>query len=505
MARSTRARVGLSRGFWSSLLVATSLLTLLFLAAEIRLLRLPFQRDYGEGHVLWMATQVLDSHTAYRPLDQLPYVVDPYPPGYLVAVRFAGVLTHNLLTAGRSLSLLSTAAAGIAIGLTILFSASIRFPLRARLAAAAYGGAVALLNDNVATWASLMRVDMLALFLMYAGLAVYIVLGRRERWQYVAGALFLLAFLTKQTMLSAPGACAVFGLLTEARRTIRVFGCTALAGLAAVIALNTVTQGGFLLHVVGYNLNPYSWQSALDPIYSNIRSGLPALILAATAVVAVLHPLRFLRVRCERPCVRAVLLGGGNAVLAGFAMLSKGKVGAGLNHFLAWDMSIGLLAGLFLLGFLATRKIGPGRNRVTFPVIALLFAALIPSTILLHAVGPGSMIAAGIRNDAELVRLLRATPGPVFSENLLALEQAGKNVEVEPATLSFLANSGRWDERPYTGLFDRRYFSLLVTYDIHNRERYTPAVTSAIERGYVSRERIGSYILYRPMGTAARP
>src|SRR5260221_7790550 len=82
------------------------LLTLFFLIAEIRLLRIPAQRDYGEGNVLWMTQRVPDK--SYPPLHTLPFVVFPYTPLYLYAARLVGGLADDLVTAGRTLSLLST-------------------------------------------------------------------------------------------------------------------------------------------------------------------------------------------------------------------------------------------------------------------------------------------------------------------------------------------------------------------------------------------------------------
>jgi hypothetical protein len=40
---------------------------------------------------------------------------------------------------------------------------------------------------------------------------------------------------------------------------------------------------------------------------------------------------------------------------------------------------------------------------------------------------------------------------------------------------------------------------LLVAYDIHFAERYSPAVISAIESNYVREEQIGPYSVYRPI------
>jgi hypothetical protein len=492
-----------------AVLAAASLLTLLFLIAEVRLSGLPYQRDYGEGHILWMSQQILNPHAAYRRLDSLPWVVFPYTPGYMVAAHLAGALVGHLLIVGRTLSLLSTLGIGMAIGLTILFSTPVRFPLLWRLAAAALGGAAPFAAESVQKWASLMRVDMLALFFMYSGLGVYIVLGKRERWQFAAAALFLLAVFTKQTMVSGPLACLIFGLLTYPWRTIRVFGSLAVAGLAGVFCLNAATQGGFLMNIVMYNRSPFSWRSAGYDVFHHLLASLPSAVIAATVFLGALNAAfirrtgwrRFLCMRCGRLSTRVALIAGLNSLLAAVSALSIGKAGSNFNYFLAWDISTGILCGLFLFRLLATweTRTRPGKRG------ALLLAALLVSAVFLPAVElvpdflPQSNEPGEI--DAEVVRLLRATPGPVLSENLLLLFQAGKTVDVEPATVCYIADTGQWDEAPFLELLDRHYFRLLVTYNIYAPDRFTPAVTASIEGAYVLQQRVGRYAIYRPTGT----
>jgi len=198
------------------LLAAAFILTPIFLAAEVRLVRVPVQRDYGEGHVLWQTREILDPTQAYKRADTLPYVVYPYTPLYMLAARVANHLVwSDPLIAGRSLSLLSTLGIGVALAWTVAFSAPPRAAWLVRAASGAFAGVLPFLMDGVQGWGSLMRVDMLALLLMYAGLGVYITLGERERWQYVAAILFVLALFTKQTMLSAPLACLGFGVFVD--------------------------------------------------------------------------------------------------------------------------------------------------------------------------------------------------------------------------------------------------------------------------------------------------
>jgi hypothetical protein len=328
------------------ILTASPVLTALFLVSEIPLLRIPYQLDYGEGHVLWLTLRILDRGSgAYKPLDSLPYVVCPYPPLYMLAARFAHLPGGGLLTAGRWLSLASAAGIGIALALTVLMLAPARVPLLCRVAGAAFTGVLPLLMDSVDGWAPLMRVDMLALFLMYAGLGIYLVAGDRERWQYAAGFLFVLALFTKQTMLSAPVACLSFGLMVDRRRTIRVCAGAAVLLAAGLAVANAATHGGFLIHILQYNRNPFSWKIAAVRVYEHVRATWPWMTVAAATVLAAWNPVpirrlgwrKFLEIRSASRYGRAVMVGGLNCAFAGVLTVSVGKMGANYNHFLPWD------------------------------------------------------------------------------------------------------------------------------------------------------------------------
>jgi hypothetical protein len=193
-----------------------------------------------------------------------------------------------------------------------------------------------------------------------------------------------------------------------------------------------------------------------------------------------------------------VIVSGCNCAFAAVTMLSIGKVGASSNHFLAWDVSTCLLCGLLLYRVLATWTLRRTFAGAVTPLYAvLLMGLLLPPTSLLAGLGRSPLTTASSKADDEVLEMIRQTPGPVFSENLLLVMQAGKRVEAEPATVTYLAQSGRWDERSYVGLFAEQYFSLLVVYNLYNRWLYTPAVASAIEQSYFLERQIGAYGIYR--------
>jgi hypothetical protein len=359
--------------------------------------------------------------------------------------------------------------------------------------------------ESVAGWGALMRVDMLALFLMFAGLAVYIVLGKREQWQYVAAFLFVLAVFTKQTMLSAPLACVIFGLATNPRVTIRVYGFAIILGLSALFFCNSVTHGGFWRNVVDYNLNPFSWKIAFRQMYTHLQASVPSVAVAAAALFSFWNMRavrrfgwkRFLQIKSSRIHDRAILICGLHWLLAGIWILSIGKMGSSYNFFLALDISTCFLCGFFLFRLLATWSPNNRNHNTVSLVLVLLFALmLLPARNVV--VGLMDRFDARVDKEVQLIRLIRATPGPVMSENLLAVIRASKEIQIEPATVSFLAQAGRWDERPYLRLLDQQYFQLIVAMNLRGANRYTPAMTSSIDRAYSLDQTIGEYSIYRP-------
>jgi hypothetical protein len=190
-------------------------------------------------------------------------------------------------------------------------------------------------------------------------------------------------------------------------------------------------------------------------------------------------------------------------MLEAISMLTVGKTGSNFNYFLGWDISTGILCGLFLFRLLATweMRARPNKRGSLILVVLLVSAVYLPSIGLAPDLLPKTGFEDQAQDDAELIRILRATPGPVFSENLLLPFQAGKAVEAEPATLCYIANAGQWDEAPLLELLDRHYFRLIVAYNIYAPDRYSPAVTAAIESAYVLQQSVGRYAVYRPAGT----
>lgn len=150
-------------------------------------------------------------------------------------------------------------------------------------------------------WSSLMRIDLLAVALSFAG--VYLaILGTRRPWLLHAAALaFVLAIYTRQTMLAAPAAA--FGVLwLREPKQVRAPIASGLAiAIAALAWLIWQTDGGLIRHIFVYVISPYS-----------------TLLLAVVTAYFILS--------------RGMLI-------------TVGKSGAGLNYFVAsmcvWSVIIG--------------------------------------------------------------------------------------------------------------------------------------------------------------------
>jgi hypothetical protein len=496
-----------TKNFCRALLVGAAGIAAMFVAAGVRTACSTTQWDYGEGHSLWMARQIFDGGRAYGPIDRVPFVIFPYTPLYLFAANLLGRLGDPLV-AGRLLSLACAVALAAVIALTIYFSTPRRAPRACRLAAAAAGGALVLTANTVFRWGSLYRVDMMAIFLMEAGVGTFIVFGTEGIGLFVSAMLFVLALFTKQSMLAGPLACVILGFWLSPRKTAGATSAAGLLGLAGLLAMNARTGNRFWRHILLYNLQPYNWHDAARNVYDHVLQTLPAAALGTVAIAALFSPglvrrgdrARRLRRRIANVAsTRALAAGGLHFILAGVWMLAIGKMGSDFNFFLEWDVAARMLAGLLVFRLLLAAERIPGYLFArAAPLLLVVMFMAIPSWNLLLGAFRNPVSPARREEDRRLLALLRATRGPVYSENLLAVQQAGKEVEIEPATITFLTLAGRWDERRLVEMIEQKRFEMIAFANASGPARLTPAKRRALERAYEPVEAIGSLQIYRP-------
>jgi DNA-binding transcriptional regulator of glucitol operon len=87
----------------------------------------------------------------------------------------------------------------------------------------------------------------------------------------------------------------------------------------------------------------------------------------------------------------------------------------------------------------------------------------------------------------------------VYSEDMKLLMDAGKEMPAEPAIVTALSDTGRWNEGPFRQMFIDRRIALVVVYeDLSNPQRFTSGVRDAIETNYQPTRISEDFTVYRP-------
>ena len=500
-------------GTWMARIVLAALAAVLVWRSVQVLLRMataiayPFGLDYGEGIVLQQALLLGGPHS-YGDITQQPHIVTNYPPVYLMVVRLAGMAGADLLAAGRIVSVLSTLAIVAMVFFSVRIMVGETVGARARNAAALLSAMLALCFTPVAHFGPLARVDMLAVAL---GLAAML-LGAHSAgspWR-LQGAVLLavLAVFTKQTAIAAPVALVGALLLTRPRDAV----VAALSGIGLGIAVTAVghllTDGGFLRHLILYNVNRFDRDTLVaQAVLVVLFGGIVGAMLTAFGILLG-RPLLLAGWQRPRNWAGRALAPQGHlfltlsiaVVLTTCLLPMMGKRHASINYGIEWFTLIAAMTGLTLAWMFAPAFGGARRDAPA--VTPLLGALLIPFLAL------GQREIAVPRDPAELawraalVAEIRATPRPVIADDMMLLVLAGKTVPWEPAMLSELGAAGLWDDRLIADRIRDREFAFIVTDYLPGdplfEGRYNPPVAAAIAEAYPVRERRGRMTIHRP-------
>jgi hypothetical protein len=469
------------------------------------LLPLPYSIDYGEGIVMQQA-MMIPSPRMYGDINVYPYIVFHYPPLYHLIARAIALLGNDLLYAGRWLSIMSAVTTAGFVGALIFCSIRQRLPTALAVFAAAIGGATVFTYLPIAVWSSLMRVDMFAVALSFAGVYLAVLGTRRPALVYGAALAFALSIYTKQTMIAAPAATFSVLWLREPRLVrapiVLGFGLS----VAALVWLSWETNGGFLRHIVLYNVNRFSiahalerWPLVIDTLLYLFVAILFGLVHSWRRLCGLnLSTIREHVRRCDEAMILAII-----TIWFCFGMVSLvgvGKVGADLNYFIEWMCVWSVLIGVAI----GNAFDAMGRCHRA-PAIVLLVPILLAAQLLLLIPLPGTMLRASVAaREAmnQLFRIVQEAQKPVLSDDMVLLLRARKQVPLEPAIFAELGSLGRWDQRKFVELIDSRAFAFIISQGgpgtwLYN-ERYTKPVQAAIAVNYPHQERYADYVVMKP-------
>jgi len=424
------------------------------------------------------------------------------------------------LAAGRLVSLSSTLVTAIFAGLIAAKA------VRTEASAAAAGlcgmvGGLALFSLwPVVHWAPLMRVDMLATALSFAGVYAAIHALRRPKLILLAAACFVAAVYTKQTSIVAPAAVFLTFLLLRPRLAWAcAAGCVVL-GLAVLGALAWTTDGGFIRHIFLYNVNRFeAWRLMLflDIVlghafyFAVLAIGLAARLRARLPLYRGCADAAALRERlAPAPADSLLLLVLVYALLAGLMTLTVAKSGSNVNYFVEWMAVLAILLGILVRDAAAAAlgvASGAGSKRL-FAQPALL-PLLIGLQALTLASPPGRAEIGAPSRVAELEILsamVREADRPVISDDMVLLRRSGVPVQWEPAIFAELASTGVWDERGFVARIRARQFAFFVTAGTRGQRlfdsRYNPAVAEAVAAAYPVRRKLAGFTVHLPAGGA---
>jgi hypothetical protein len=257
-------------------------------------------------------------------------------------------------------------------------------------------------------------------------------------------------------------------------------------------------------HWVLYNVNPFHLRVALHRELEN-STNLAALIATGLAVFWLTFPgagrskwrnwRRTVSARIAGSPLRRTGVGFGLAAAFGFFIsLGIGKDGASMNYCLDWQLALCPLTGVFMALFVRDWGRRDRGMALLRPLVVLMLGAtalqlgvqaVSACDFAIGVTGKGRERLANLRREqADLVKLIATFPGPVASENMTALLQAGKSIPFDPFIVKVTTDSGVFDETALVKRTSDRFFDAFILTPSNYSARFSPRMLEAIHQNY---------------------
>jgi hypothetical protein len=479
-------------------------------------IRFAFEMDYTEGEI-WRQANAIPGPRAYGDINAYPWIAFEYPPLFYIVAKGVAVVTGSFLSAGRLVSVAATIVSSGLIFSLVLMGARLGGTPADGMIAGPVAALMALTIVPIIAFATLVHVDNLALMFSLAGVALAAAALRRPPLLYCAVLAFVAATFTKQTCIAGPLAVLLVWGVRDPRLTARAFGAGLALGLVCTAWLEAATGGGFLRHILGYNINVWRLHNLLVLTGNVVRDCSTVLVLALVAVTmcwallaeraALRGPADALRrMRDDAEIAFLVLITAYSAFSFGVCLLA-GKNGASVNYFVellyACCVWLGLLVLLHLRGAAAIlARPWPQRLAFTLSLPALLAWQVIDMPRIFLANETMLYGPAILRDETTLLEAVRATDKPVLSDDIALVLLAGKDAPIEPFIFAELAAAGKWDEEKLLAMLRARSFGAVITYrdpgDVTFDVRFRPRTEAAILQFYPKVTRYGEFRLRMP-------
>ena len=490
---------------------------LLDLAGYVReALSYRYQLDYGEG-IVWQQMRDIMAGRGYAPLQTYPAIVYHYPPVYHVASGLLAWATGmDELFAGRTVSILSTVATAWMVGVLAGRMIPATEDRRVRIICALLAGLFFLSCFPVRMWAPLMRVDMIAGAFGLAGILLGLRAPSRPAAIYGAGLMFVLAMYAKQISFAAPAAVFAVLLWTHPRLAIRGIVFSAIISLLGLGLLEWQTQGGFLRHVVSYNVNRFDPRLLLDIFVPQLLMHGALVILGCLGCVAGWRALRaaagasgLRRAIAGQPHLMALAMMLLFFAIKAIMMLGMMKSGSGYNYMIEWLSAVAIFAALAIMPCVELALAKPTGTMAQPPIVLTLlaFAALPVQLFAMYMGLPDHRVLPALASErAPIERMIAASSRPVIADDMTFLLRAGRPVQWESAITAELGAKKVYNQPAFVALVRARCFGFFVNEGRPDetlfKQRYNPQVAAAIAQAYPREQRIGKYYLHWPVRPA---
>ena len=366
-------------------------------------IRYPFSLEFAEGDALIQVLRILQG----KPLYEQPsfrYVALDYPPVYF----YVSALTARLIGFGffplRLVSFVSS------VGCISIIYLICRKEGTGILPALIAGGFFAATYELGGAWFDIARVDMLAIFLLL--LAVYLI--RIKTWvsYIIAGIVFALSCLTKQTNLFVLGFLFLFFVLFERNRSLGFVLASIACFLMISWRLDRVFSGWYSFFVFKITFGSDSTSPITAPLILNsidyfwLKSLVFPIPIAISLVGTyfVLMLVRWKKEMDERAIFYLFFIGGMIGISWG-ALIHQGGY---KNSLITGYAGIAVVLGLAIQKLISEQKLNAIHK------IGLLFICAIQFGMLYFPVQPQIPTQQDFQAGQALVAEIQKQPGDVY-------------------------------------------------------------------------------------------
>lgn len=445
------------------------------IALLVQQIQNPGDTSMPESLQVYGAQRVERGQNLYQDYHVAPFNYMPYTPFYFLIVgKMAGLSQLSLdgiFVLGRTVTFVCCLLLCV-----LLFLEQKRKP---GFLISASGAAFFIGSALLWEWGCTTRPDILAILLSLAGIQLY---SRSAFSRWVAVLFFLLAFLTKQSAISAPIAIGISEWLQGRRKDGAITAGLFVAAVAVILFLmDQLTHGMSTMDIIQNNAAPLAFLNAKLTAISFLQLAALPLIFAWLGML-----------EKERSVPGLYFLT--SLVLAAFSSL---KLGSNVNYYLE-----PMVAGCLLIPAGIRQLVQMTKG--SFVLVILILVLQIPqlNATIYRFRNPN------FRDEGTVRALVRSVDAPVLTDSPRLAVLSKQQFLIDPFSLSYLEKLGKWDSSELVSLLENRQIGMVVlsvpierSLSWQGATRLPSRAIDAVKNNYDFQRLIDGYYVYVPKGS----